>query len=302
MTANRTIPYGYAFQNGKNIPHPDESKIVRQIFTDYLSGKSLLRIAQTLTAECVEFLPGRSDWNKNRVNRILEDTRYLGNDTYPALAGEDMFRRAQAVKDSNNNYKKNKSEIPFHLPCPVECHCGAKMKRRHDIRRKLSHQLWQCTGPGCKRIVNINDDVLLAEITGLLNRLIDDPNLILTVSTASEPPMEVRRLNNEVSRLLDGIEFDKEQVKAAIFSLATEKYRQTDDKKIISQMVRAEFEQQAPLSHFSPELFGRTVTKIQFDESGAAVLILKNGQNIGKETNHANSNHTGDTATSDATR
>ncbi len=293
----RTIPYGYTVLNGVTVPHPGESKIIRRIFKDYLGGASLLKIAQALTAEKVEFLPGRCDWNKNRIKRILEDTRYLGTNTYPALVNEDMHHRAQAVKDSNNN-QLNKSEVPFRLPCPVECFCRGKMNRRHDTRRKLSQELWTCQNPDCKRIVNINDDVLLVEITELLNRLIINPSLIQTGSTEPDPPIEVRRLQNEVDRQLDSFNFEKEQVKTAIFSLAAEKYRQADQQNIISQMMRAELEKQAPLSHFSPELFKRTVSKMLFDGDGNTALVLKNGQNIGKEPDYADGNNTDGTAAS----
>ena len=80
MSANRSIPYGYAVENGRNVPRPEESEVIRRVFADYLGGQSLLKIARALAAEGVEFLPGRSDWNKNRVKRILEDERYLGTD------------------------------------------------------------------------------------------------------------------------------------------------------------------------------------------------------------------------------
>lgn len=301
----RTIPYGYTMRCGVTVPHPEESKIIRRIFADYLGGASLLKIAQNLTAEKIEFLPGdghlpsdgrlpgRCDWNKNRVKRILEDTRYLGTDTYPTLISEDMLHRAQAVKDSNNN-QLNKSENSFRLPFPVECTCGIKMNRRHDARRKLSQELWTCQNPDCKRIVNINDNALLGEMTKLMNRLIGNPNLIQIGLAEPDPPMEIRRLQNEVDRQLDSFNFEKDEVKAAIFSLAAEKYRQTDNQKIISQMMRAELETQAPLSHFSPELFMRTVDKILFDGDGNPALVLKNGQNIEKELGDAdNSNTTG---------
>lgn len=288
----RTIPYGYAIKNGETVSHPCESNIVRRIFKDYLGGASLLVIAQALTAEREEFLPNRCNWNKNRIKRILEDTRYLGTDTYPALIYEDMHHRAQAVKDSNNN-QLNKSEIPFRLPCPVECICGAKMNRRHDTRRKLSQELWTCQNSDCKRIVNINDDALLGEITILLNRIIDNPSLIQSDALENaEQPIEIRRLQNEVKRQLDSFDFEKEQVKAAIFSLAAEKYRQTDSQNIITQIMRTELEKQAPLSHFSPELFKRTVSRMLFDGDGKPILVLKNGQNIGKESDHADSNNT----------
>lgn len=287
----RSIPYGYTVQNGKPVTHPDESIIVRRIFTDYLGGASLLSIAQALTADKIEFLPERSDWNKNRIKRILEDIRYLGTDTYPALISEDMFRGTQAVKDSNNN-QRIKSEVPFRLPCPVECTCGHKMNRRHDSRRKLSQELWTCQNPDCKRIININDDALLGELTELLNRLIGNPSVVQTnADESAEPPIEIRRLQNEVNRQLDSLDFEKEQVKKAIFTLAAEKYSQIDNQNIIAKMLRAELKKQAPLSHFSTELFKRTVSKILFDENGQTVLALKNGQNIGKEPNYADSDN-----------
>ena len=304
----RTIPYGYTVENGITVPHSDESKIVQRIFNDYLGGESLLRIAQTLTAEGVKFLPGRCDWNKNRVKRILEDERYLGTDTYPAIINEDMHRQAQAVKDSNNNQHRQESEIPAtlvacRLPCTVECSCGAKMTRRHDSRRKVSQELWTCQDPDCKRVVNINDDILLAEITGLLNRLIRDPSIVRTYTNDdADPPIEVRRLQNEVSRQLDGFDFEQDEVKAAIFSLAEEKYRQTDEKIITTKMMRAEFEQQTPLSHFSLELLKRTTTKIQFDENGNTVLVLKNNQYVRKEQNHADHDYNGNTSASNPSR
>ncbi|MDD4494430.1 MAG: recombinase family protein [Eubacteriales bacterium] len=297
MSANRIIPYGYAMENGKNIIHPQESKIIRRIYADYLGGASLLRIAQTLTDEKIEFLPGRSDWNKNRVKRILEDERYLGTDTYPAIIGEDMFRKAQAVKDSNNNQTKNQSEVSFHLRCPAECFCGGKMNRRHDSRRKVSQDLWTCQNPDCKRIVNINDGILLGGITAILNRLIADPSLIQTDSiTDTDPPLEVRRLQGEVNRQLDGYGPDKESLKEAVFKLAAEKYRNIDPSNIISFMLRAAFEQSEPLSSFSLTLFKQTVRQIQFDENGDSALVLKNNQRIGKEIDHADRNHehTGD--------
>lgn len=300
MSANRIIPYGYTMENGKNIIHPQENKIVRRIYADYLGGASLLRIAQTLTAEKVEFLPGRSDWNKNRIKRIIEDKRYLGTDTYPAIIGEDMHRQVRAVKDSNNN-QRIKSEIPFRLSCSAECTlCGGKMNRRHDFRRKTSQDLWTCKNPDCKRIVNINDDILLNEITVILNKLIANPSLIQTdENIADDSSLEVRRLQGEVNRQLDGYELEKEPLKAAIFTLAKEKYWDISSIQIISLMLRAAFEKSKPLSSFSPALFKQTVKNIQFVGDGNPALVLKNNQIFGKEIYHADNDneHPGDSDT-----
>ena len=147
MSANRIIPYGYAVENGINVIHPGESQVVRRIYADYLGGTSLLRIAQTLAAQKVVFLPGRSDWNKNRVKRILEDDRYLGAEPYPAIIGADMHRQVRAIKQ----LKISNKELPKkHLPCTAECAtCGTKMTHRHDPRRKASKELWTCSNPDC---------------------------------------------------------------------------------------------------------------------------------------------------------
>lgn len=297
---HRTIPYGYTMKNGKNLPHLTESKIVQRIFNEYNRGTTMQKIAQTLESEKAEFVVGRHDWNKNRIKRILEDIRYLGNDTYPFLIDEDMFRKAQMVKNSKRHNaernscisdENNKSEITFRLTCPVECSCGTNMKRRNDLRRKISQQYWKCQNPDCKRLVNINDGDLEKQIIRLINRLADNPNLIKADIAEPEIPIEVRRLNNEISQQLDSLDFDKGKVKTNIFALASEKYMHIDNSQIYTQMLKAEFEIQTPLLSFSPELFKRAITKLTFDEIGEIIFILKNNQQFGKEKQNANNSN-----------
>ena len=57
--SNRYIPYGYKFEAGQPIPHPDESQIVREIFDRYCTGDSLKVIAEDLTHRQVEYSPGK---------------------------------------------------------------------------------------------------------------------------------------------------------------------------------------------------------------------------------------------------
>jgi len=80
-----TAPFGYAIEMGRLIVHPSEGKTVQLVFADYLAGASLKNIADELTARGVEYLPGKSAWDKSRVKRILEDTRSLGAGKFPAL-------------------------------------------------------------------------------------------------------------------------------------------------------------------------------------------------------------------------
>jgi hypothetical protein len=282
----RNIPYGYAMETGAIIIHQQESEIVQRIFRDYLGGASLLTLAQTLTAEKVEFLPGNSGWNKNRVKRILEDGRYTGTDTYPTIIGEDMLRQARAAKDSKNN-QPNKSELPSRLPCAAICGCGGKMIHRHDSRQNVP-DIWQCPNPGCRAIVKIRHSDLTAEITAILNRMIADPGITKTAAPEPEPPVEVKRLQNEVSRTMNGFGFDRDKAKAEVFRLASEKYRHISDTPYISQILKAEFEKSAPLICLSEDFLRRTVSAVQLT-AHCVSLILKNQQIIGKESGHADS-------------
>ena len=82
---NRTIPYGYTYAEGRIILHPQESEIVREVCQDYLSGQSMLWIAQGLNNRMIEYMVGVYGWNKARIKRIIEDKRYLGDEKYPAI-------------------------------------------------------------------------------------------------------------------------------------------------------------------------------------------------------------------------
>ena len=291
MSANRIIPYGYEMKNGRYAPHPQESIIVQRIFNEYLSGKSLLQIAKKLTYEKEEFTPGRFDWNKNRIKRILEDKRYLGGTTYPPIVSEDIYHQVQTIKKSNNNCR-HKNEPCLRLPCTVECDlCGTEMNRRHDSRRKASKELWTCKNPDCRNIVNIDDEVLKSKITAILNRMIADPNSIKHHEHILEPSMEIRRLQGEINHRLDGFEPDRDFLKTAIFQLAALRYNAISTDDILSDILRAVFEQSEPLSSFSPELLKQTVSKIRLGGEISPTLVLKNNQRIGKEYDHADRNN-----------
>ena len=101
----RNIPFGYTMENGKIIFHPAESQVVQDIFSDYLGGQSLLKIAQSLNERQIEYMPGTTGWNKARLKRIIEDKRYIGNASYPPIIEQSIYDKAQAVRASRNTQK-----------------------------------------------------------------------------------------------------------------------------------------------------------------------------------------------------
>ena len=101
--------HGYKFENGRIVIHDAEAKIVNQVFTDYIKGSSYLKISNLLIQKEIEFLPNQVNWNKNKVKRIIEDKRYLGDDKYPKIIETDLFIQANSTKaerDTTKNVKR----------------------------------------------------------------------------------------------------------------------------------------------------------------------------------------------------
>ena len=93
MPKNRTISFGYCMKNGEITTEPKEVYAVVTIFDEYLKGKSLSEIAKLMETEKIRYNADSDKWNKNMVNRIIENEKYLGNDTYPQIIAENIFKQ-----------------------------------------------------------------------------------------------------------------------------------------------------------------------------------------------------------------
>lgn len=282
---NRNIPFGYRYQNGVVTRHPTESAVFGQIVRSYLDGKSLLNISEDLNAGQVEYLPGVTGWNKARVMRLLEDKRYLGDSGYPALIDADTFALLQEKKHLRNLLKDTDRQADiFQITVPVRCPaCGAEMSRRHDSRCKCTER-WTCRDPNCKTLIKMSDCDLLTQITEILNRIIEYPELIHDDELSPiEPTAEQRKLENEIGRIQDTGAQEKETLQGKLLELVSLKYKSIPAGVGICYRLKADFEKSAPLTAFSAELFDRTVRAVHLREDGAIDLELLNGQRFGKE-------------------
>ena len=194
-------------KNGIVTVDKTEADIVREIAKQYLGGSSLKTIAGGLTLRTIEYMPGKSDWNKSRIRRMIDDTRYIGNNGYPPILTEQEYSAMQAFKSQKNTQKNiDHSDNIFKLNAPVVCaNCGGRMQRRIDNRRKTITR-WRCTE--CKTSVNISDEDMLGGITELLNEVIADPESIQIPKSDYEESQEIKRLNAEISKELNTVGFD----------------------------------------------------------------------------------------------
>ncbi len=293
----RILPYGYQYKNGVIAIHPKETETVKEIFNEYLGGKSLLNIADRLNKEQIEYMPGAYGWNKSRIKRLIEDERYLGATGYPPIIDEYTHQALIRIKSEKNTqkYTDRKADI-FNLGVPILCSaCGEEMIRRHDNRNKCRER-WCCKNIECKTTVNIADSDLLRAITDRLNTVIANPSIIRNISQiVNEPSVEVRKLNNEISRMLEGASFDKKELRKKIMECASLKYREIDSISYKTQRLKADFKNISPLSEFSIDLFRKTVKAVNFDTDGTVSIMLINDQIIGKECHNGRNNNASST-------
>lgn len=286
----RNIPFGYTMENGKIILHPIESQVVQDIFSDYLDGQSLLKIAQSLNERQVEYLPGTTGWNKARLKRIIEDKRYLG-DHYPPIIEERIYDKAQIVRASRNTQKTlDRTADIFKLQLPVICEkCGEPVQRKHDSRTTFGEK-WVCKT--CGAVIKISDNDFLSAITECINYLIVKPTIVQNKPTPIEPPAEVIRLKNEIGRMLDSPTIEKEPLKSRIFDYASLLYENLDTTERITEMIRATLQRTRSLSCYNGELTAEITSAITLHADKTVSLTLKNGQQIRKEKPDAGSSIT----------
>lgn len=284
----RNIPFGYTMENGKIIYHPTESQAVQDIFSDYLDGQSLLKIAESLNERQVEYLPEVAGWNKARLKRIIEDKRYIGSDSYPPIIEQSIYEKAQAVRASRNTQKSlDRTADIFKLQLPVLCEkCGEPMQRKHDSRTTYQEK-WVCQS--CGEVIKISDEIFLSEITECINFLIAKPSILQYDPTPDEAPVEVIRLKNEIGRMLDSPAIEKEPLKNRIFEYASLVYENLDTTQRMTEMIRATLQRTRSLSCYNGELTAKIASAITLHTDKTVSLTLKNDQQIRKERTDGNS-------------
>jgi hypothetical protein len=281
---NRTVPYGYKYENGIIILHPQESKIVKRICKAYLDGQSLLAIATWLNEEQIEYMPEVIGWNKARLKRIIEDERYLGKEPYPLILDEETHTAMQRIKEQRNTQKNidRKTDI-FQIAVPVKCPiCGGRMLRRHDNRYKVQ-QRWLCENDECKTLIKIADSDLIKAINSILAGI--TPERIQAIGTSeSEPSVAVRRVNNEIARLFDTTEVDKESLRKKLLEGISKRYEDIVNTPYATRKIQAELV--GDNSTEGVQRINKTISEIILYTDLTVGIILLNGQFIRKEQTH----------------
>lgn len=293
---NRKIPFGYEMQKGKIKISEYEAEILHRIFAEYINGRNLKELAEMLTEQNIEYLPGMSAWNKNRIKRILEDKRYTGDDKYPMIINNQIFTQANTIKAerrTNENCIVNAKNKLIIYTTKCAC-CGGTMIHKVDKRSKCVEQ-WLCDNTDCRTRINMTINELKSAITALMNMCINDPSITDKDEDEQELSAEIRLMENDIDRMTEQADIDKSEILNRILECAAKKYEQIKSKAHITQRLKAEFEKSSLLSGFYTDLFEKTVSAIRMNIDGEISLVLKNGKLIEKGETNGN-DHSNDTA------
>lgn len=168
---NLRFIFGYHIEKGKIEIDPEESKIVRMIFKDYISGMGCTIIAKKLREMGVKRLRGGT-WNSERVAEIINNEKYAGNallqkkyvadhltktllrnkgilpkyfaeNTHPPIIDMDTFQKAQEIMTKNRELNAVKKQAGHYL-FTSKIICG-KCGKNYKQKTKKERVLWNCS-------------------------------------------------------------------------------------------------------------------------------------------------------------
>ena len=121
---------GYTKEGDEYVVVEDEAKIVRRIYAEYLSGKSLRQIADELNAEGLQTKKGKQ-WMPSSIQGILQNERYTGNAILGKSYKTDVLSKTR---------KKNEGQAPMYYVenshPPIISQATFEMAKAEQIRRR----------------------------------------------------------------------------------------------------------------------------------------------------------------------
>ena len=281
MAWQRKIPFGYRMEQGALSCELAEAETVKRVFSMYLAGDSLKRIAEVMTEQGVPYHKDKPCWNKNMVKRILENGKYLGSGEYPRIVCDEDFLAAQRLKESKNLYAPCPAKI---VPIKDKFVCGTCGSGMTRLSVGNGAARWRCRNPDCQCAARFADSVLCDRVDDCFRMIAQAPELLADCNAASTPPVtsDVMRLENELVAAFNRGTESAEYMKVLIFAAAAEKYKQLHDHATQNKMrsLREKVTAQELTDQLKQELMDNVVRAIRIGPSSNVSLQLINGRSV----------------------
>ena len=137
LSTGGNVALGFKIEDKRIVIDPVTAPVVVKIFEMYVAGSTMADIIRYLNAHHIKTSYG-NEFNKNSINRILKNKRYIGVYTYrdtetpdglPRIINEDLFQEAQRIMEKNKKAPaRAKAKVDYLLTTKLFCgHCKAAM-------------------------------------------------------------------------------------------------------------------------------------------------------------------------------
>ena len=242
---NRKLPFGYQMRMGEIVWNEPEAKAVQDIFLQYTLGASLKEIAEQMSKTGPVYDEGKS-WNKNMVARILENTKYIGTDSYPKLVDIKLFEAAAEKRQT-------KQRLPERTPAQKALKRICSKAPTSEIEQQVTH---------------------------LLGKLAEQPERIMQPERTSKPTYT--NTQAELDDVLNTQPLDEDAARSLICKLAQEQYDTIGNEEYETARLRRLFTAFECTAELNAELLQSAVSAVLVTRQTVR-LQLKNGQIIGKD-------------------
>ena len=278
MKKIRYLPFGYTIRNGQTVIDQQEAETVRGIFTAYIHGASLKEIAEDLTAKNIPYTERSCVWDKARISRILENAKYTGDAEFDAIIEDAVYEEAVAAKSARRwNRAVTECEGIRQLRDHIRCgNCGAPMLRHINSKRAV-RESWTCSNTACGLRVRISDGELLQKVTLLMNRIIENADLLLPheIVRRTDSPA-VQELQQQIANEMLREQPDEQRIVDLLREIAGQLYQQTNAKtQIAAQIARKRAALMHPQDAFNSACFSSLIDAVSLSAGGSVILHTK---------------------------
>lgn len=292
------MPIGYKVIDGKITVYEEHRKIVEEIFRDYDSGVSTLKIAAGLKARGVCNAHDRAAWTHGSIGRILENHNYLGTEYYPQIIDRELFERVQKRREQVRAEKGRGRHRPGRderilFGGVITCgECGETYShiQPHNKNRSGGTAKWKCKNYIYQNRLScaggfISDEQVKEVCVSAINQIIQDRKLIRpSASSPAEGTVsaEYRKVDRRLEQAKAGHGAGRADITALLYERAQERYRTLEikDTAYRTEEIQEILAGREELTEFDEELYRKLVTRIIVHKDNTAEAVLLNGSSV----------------------
>ena len=268
----RYLPFGYQITDGKTTIVQEEAEAVQYIFEEYTAGKSLRKIAESMTTRKTPYHEDTQKWNQNMVSRVLANEIYCGNEKYPPIITETQYRVVEKIRQ-----RKAQTYSTVLQPFRQDMQCGCCDERLY-WHPKTNQWFCRRCGMWAKPLRAEETSAAIAEKLCWLRQ---NPEIIHTPEgQANVQSVEVALLDREIWQALTNAEPDVDALVAKILHRAEMEYKfcTAGDADPVTLQIQKACAEYKPTEEFPETFYKEVISKVILYRDTHIEFKLQNGQ------------------------